>query len=180
MANGNPVITGTIAAVDPTKRVVLLRRPSARTNRTTPGVPLRHSTRSPAVFAVSRGVTRRLGWLFAVCLVGVTSAAFGGPTRHAGRVEQIDLTAGFLVVDQLARHGKHERQLIRIADDTSVVTASRPRSWDRFEEHELTQLEVLVGDFVVVESAEHGGHLLARRITVVQTGRRPVQDRSRP
>jgi hypothetical protein len=105
-----------------------------------------------------------------------TPAAFGGPSlRHAGKVEQIDPAAGFLVVDQLVRQGRHERRVIQIADDTPVVTAQRPRSWAPFEESELALFEVLVGDFVVVESAEHDGRLLARKITVVEPGRRPVQ-----
>lgn len=116
-------------------------------------------------------------------LLIVTPPAFGSQNlRHAGKVEQIDLAGGFLVVDQLVRQGTHERRVIHIADDTPVVTAHRPRSWGTFEESELTLVEVLVGDFVVVESIEHDGGLWARKITVVEPGRRAVQPRtwSRP
>ncbi len=111
-----------------------------------------------------------------LCLVFCLSPAFGWqPVRHAGKVEYVDWDEGLVVVDQLVQKGKHERRVIRVQNDTPIVSVRRPRSWDAYEEVELTLFEVVVGDFVVVESREHDGRLVAQKITVIETDRRVLQ-----
>jgi hypothetical protein len=88
--------------------------------------------------------------------------------RQSGLVQRVDQADCVVVVDQLARQGKRQRRVIHVSDDTPVVTARRPRPWDSYEEIRPSLLEILVGDFVLVESLEHDGRLVAQKITVVE------------
>ncbi len=113
-------------------------------------------------------ITRCLSSLL-LCLLCALSPAFGWPpVRHVGKVEHVDWDEGLVVVDQLGQKGRHERRVIHVLTDTPIVSVRRPRPWDAYEQVDLTLFEVVVGDFVVIESNEHEGRLLALRITVVE------------
>ena len=117
-------------------------------------------------------ITRCLSSLL-VCLVCALSPAFGWQlVRHAGKVEHVDWDEGLVVVDQLGQKGRHERRVIHVLTDTPIVSVRRPRPWDAYEQVDLTLFEVVVGDVGVIESNEHEGRWLARKITVVEPDRR--------
>jgi hypothetical protein len=142
----------------------------------TMGMP-READRPPPSMA-----RRAAGWagiLLVGLLVWPPAPRAWEPVRHSGKVERIDLAEGIVVVGQLARHGNPERRVIHVGDDTPVVTVRRPRPWDSYEEIRLSLLEVLVGDFVVVESVEREGRLLALKITVLEPRRPGVPPRPR-
>ena len=90
----------------------------------------------------------------------------------------IDLGRGVLVVEELGRRGVPIRHEVRVEVDTRVVAASRLRLGDMrgqsaFGEMAVSLVDVLVGDFVVVEGEDLAGQTLARRVTIVETRRRP-------
>ena len=122
--------------------------------------------------------TRRLALagLLALTLAAVTSAeAFA---RFSGHVMEIDLTRGVLVVEELGRRGLPIRHHVRIEADTAVVAASRLRLGDMrgqsaFGELSVSLVDVLVGDFVIVEGEDLGGQTVASRVTIVETRRKP-------
>lgn len=98
--------------------------------------------------------------------------------RYSGHVMAVDLTRGVLVVEELGRRGLPIRHEVRVEADTPVVAASRLRLGDMrgqsaFGEMAISLVDVLVGDFVVVEGEDLDGQTLARRVTIVETRRRP-------
>lgn len=117
-----------------------------------------------------------LAGLAALALAAVTSAeAFA---RFSGHVMEIDLTRGVLVVEELGRRGLPIRHQVRIEADTTVVAASRLRLGDMrgqsaFGELSVSLVDVLVGDFVIVEGEDLGGQTVASRVTIVETRRKP-------
>jgi hypothetical protein len=67
---------------------------------------------------------------------------------------------------------------VRVEPDTPVVAAHRLRLGDMrgrtaFGEMPVSLVDVLVGDFVVVEGDALDGETLARRVTIVETRRAP-------
>ena len=67
---------------------------------------------------------------------------------------------------------------MRVEADTPVVAASRLRLGDMrgrsaFGEMAVALVDVLVGDFVVVEGQDLDGQTVASRVTIVETRRRP-------
>ena len=117
-----------------------------------------------------------LAGLAALALAGVTSSeAF---PRFSGHVMEIDLTRGVLVVEELGRRGLPIRHQVRIEADTAVVAASRLRLGDMrgqsaFGELSVSLVDVLVGDFVIVEGEDLGGQTVASRVTIVEIRRKP-------
>ena len=117
-----------------------------------------------------------LAGLAALALALVTSSeAFA---RFSGHVMEIDLTRGVLVVEELGRRGLPIRHQVRIEADTAVVAASRLRLGDMrgqsaFGELSVSLVDVLVGDFVIVEGEDLGGQTVASRVTIVETRRKP-------
>jgi hypothetical protein len=117
-----------------------------------------------------------LAGLAALALAVVTSAeAFA---RFSGHVMEIDLTRGVLVVEELGRRGLPIRHQVRIEADTAVVAASRLRLGDMrgqsaFGELSVSLVDVLVGDFVIVEGEDLGGQTVASRVTIVEIRRKP-------
>ncbi len=116
----------------------------------------------------------------------VASAAPGGPgpagaegvQRYSGRVTDVDLGRGVVVVEELGRRGRPVRHEVLVEDATPLVSASRLRPWDvrgwsGYGETPVSLADVLVGDFVVVESVELEGQSVARRITIVETRKAP-------
>jgi hypothetical protein len=103
----------------------------------------------------------------------VTGAALH---RYSGRVIEVDLGRGTLVVEELGRRGLPIRHEVRVEAETPVVTATRLRLGDMrgqsaFGEMPVSLVDVLVGDFVVVEGEDLQGKTLARRVTIVETRR---------
>jgi hypothetical protein len=67
---------------------------------------------------------------------------------------------------------------VRVDSDTPVVAASRLRLGDMrgrsaFAELSVSLVDVLVGDFVVVEGEDLEGQTVAHRVTIVETRRQP-------
>ena len=98
--------------------------------------------------------------------------------RYSGHVMEVDLGRGTLVVEELGRRGLPIRHEVRVEAETPVVTAARLRLGDMrgqsaFGEMPVSLVDVMVGDFVVVEGEDLDGETLARRLTIVETRRRP-------
>ena len=98
--------------------------------------------------------------------------------RYSGRVERVELADGLVVVEELAEKGRRVVHAIHVDAETPIVSASRFRPRDMrgpnaYGEVSVALVDVLAGDFVVVESAEEDGRLVAVRITIVES-RRPA------
>jgi hypothetical protein len=154
-----------------------------------PGRPIREgiarartgSGRRRRVRGAARGALLA-GWLGAlpglVVLAGAPPARGEAFLRYSGRVMEVDLARGVLLVEELGRRGLPVRHQVRIEVDTPVVAASRLRPRDMrgrsaFGEMAVSLADVLVGDFVVVEGVDLGGQTVARRLTIVETRRMP-------
>ncbi len=129
-----------------------------------------------------RAVVLALTWLAAapcvLSLGGAPAAWAEGFTRYSGRVVEVDLGRGIVLVEELGRRGLAVRREVLVEVDTPVVAASRLRLGDMrgrsaFGEMPVSLADVLVGDFVVVEGVDLGGQTVARRITIVETRRAP-------
>jgi hypothetical protein len=113
-----------------------------------------------------------------LALLPVFPAAGEASLRFSGHVMEVDLHKGILVVEELGRRGLPVRHEVRVEADTPVVAASRLRLGDMrgrtaFGETPVSLVDVLVGDFVVVEGEDQDGQTLARRVTIVETRRKP-------
>jgi hypothetical protein len=127
-------------------------------------------------------MARAVGWLGV--LAGLAAFAVAPPVsgeglhRYSGRVMEVDLGRGTLVVEELGRRGLPIRHEVRVEAETPVVTATRLRLGDMrgqsaFGEMSVSLVDVLVGDFVVVEGEDQAGQTLAHRVTIVETRRAP-------
>ena len=111
-----------------------------------------------------------LAGLAALALAAVTSAeAFA---RFSGHVMEVDLTRGILVVEELGRRGLPIRHQVRVEADTPVVAASRLRLGDMrgqsaFGELSVSLVDVLVGDFVIVEGEDDFVNMLCHVLVVL-------------
>lgn len=113
-------------------------------------------------------------------LTGVLALASAPPvageifTRYSGHVVEVDLHHGVLVVEELGRKGVPVRHEVRVEADTPVVTASRVQGRSTaFGEMSVSLVDVVVGDFVVVEGEDQDGQTVAHRVTIVETRRSP-------
>ncbi len=100
--------------------------------------------------------------------------------RYSGRVERVDLDEGLVVVEELAEKGRRRRHEVHVGEDTPIVSANRLRPWEMrgaraYDEVAVSLVDLLTGDFVVVESVEEGGIKSARRITIVESAPRARQ-----
>ena len=94
--------------------------------------------------------------------------------RYSGHVVDVDLHRGVLVVEELGRRGAAVRHEVLVEADTPVVTASRLQGRaTAFGELAVSLVDVLVGDFVVVEGEDQDGQTVAHRVTIVETRRKP-------
>ncbi|HWC02406.1 MAG TPA: hypothetical protein VHF87_06530 [Methylomirabilota bacterium] len=114
--------------------------------------------------------------LCAVLVLAAPPARAESPRRYSGRVMEVDLERGVLVVEELGRRGVPTRHQVRVEAETPMVTASRLRLGDMrgqsaFGEVPVSLVDVLVGDFVVVEGEDQDGLTVARRVTIVETRR---------
>ena len=116
-----------------------------------------------------------IGLLGALLILAVASPAAGEVfIRYSGHVVEVDLHRGMLVVEELGRRGAAVRHEVRVEADTPVVTASRLQGRSTaFGEVAVSLVDVLVGDFVVVEGEDQDGQTVAHRVTIVETRRKP-------
>ena len=115
-----------------------------------------------------------LGGLVAVAVLPSPAAPGERVLRYSGRVERVDLGEGLVVVDELAARGLRRRHELYVNVDTPIVTAERLRPWEMrgsraFGEVPVSLVDVLTGDFVVVEFTEEAGRSVALRITIVES-----------
>jgi len=121
----------------------------------------------------------RLGVLPTLLTLAAASPVAGETLhRYSGHVMGIDLSRGTLVVEELGRRGLPVRHEVRVEAETHVVTATRLRLGDMrgqnaFGEVPVSLVDVLIGDFVVVEGVDLGGQTVASRVTIVETRRAP-------
>jgi hypothetical protein len=129
-----------------------------------------------------RSMMRAVAWLEVISGVLILAAAWPlageGLQRYSGRVIGIDLGLGTLVVEELGRRGLPIRHEVHVGAETPVVTATRLRLGDMrgqsaFGEMPVSLVDVLVGDFVVVEGEDLEGQTRARRVTIVETRHAP-------
>ncbi len=128
-----------------------------------------------------RSASRRVAATLALALWGFPAA---GTTqqlqRYSGKVERVDLGEGRVIVEELAEKGRVRRHEIYVAEGTPIVSAGRLRPWEMrgaraYDEVPVSLVDLLNGDFVVVESVEEGGVTIARRITIVESTPRTRQ-----
>jgi hypothetical protein len=119
--------------------------------------------------------TAAIGLLWGLsALAPVPRAAGEVFIRYSGHVVEIDLHRGLLVVEELGRRGAAVRHEVRVEAETPVVTASRLQGrGTAFGEMAVSLVDVLVGDFVVVEGEDQAGQTVAHRVTIVETRRKP-------
>jgi hypothetical protein len=117
---------------------------------------------------------RRLA-LAALLVAGLAAATGATPAarRYSGTVRAIDLEAGIVVVEELGRRGRPERHEVEVGPDTRIVSSRRLRPHEMrgtsaFGETPVSPADLLVGDYVTVESHEEDGRAVATRITIVE------------
>jgi hypothetical protein len=94
--------------------------------------------------------------------------------RYSGHVVEVDLHRGVIVVEELGRRGTSVRHEVRVEADTPMVTASRLQGRSTaFGEMAVSLVDILIGDFVVVEGEDQDGQTVAHRVTIVETRRKP-------
>ena len=129
-----------------------------------------------------RRVIRTVAWLEVASGLLILAVAWPvageGLHRYSGRVMEVDLGRGTLVVEELGRRGLPIRHEVQVGAETPVVTATRLRLGDMrgqsaFGEMPVSLVDVLVGDFVVVEGEDLEGQTRASRVTIVETRRAP-------
>ena len=120
-------------------------------------------------------------WLAAAALAAALGPWLPAPAaervlRYSGRVERVDLGEGLVVVDELAARGQRRRHELYVAPETAILTTARARPWalrsEAFEEMAVSLVDVITGDFVVVESTQESGRPVALRIVIVEAVRR--------
>jgi hypothetical protein len=110
----------------------------------------------------------------ALALAGLVGAVLpavsaGQPvTRHSGRVERVDIDEGLVLVSELAARGRARQHAFVVSPDTAIVSSVRLRSWQSHDEIAVSLVDLLSGDFVVVDSVADGPRLVALRITIVE------------
>ena len=122
-------------------------------------------------------VIRFVALLLLAAALPAALAAAQQPRRYSGKVEQVDLVDGMMVVGELGEKGRALRHQVYVAPDTPIVSAGRlrpaeMRGSNTYGEVPVSLVDLVSGDFVVVESVEEGGRALAVRITVVEPARR--------
>ena len=117
---------------------------------------------------------RRLA-LAALLVAGLAAATGATPAarRYSGTVRAVDLEAGIVVVEELGRRGRPERHEVEVGPDTRIVSSRRlrpheMRGTNAFGETPVSPADLLVGDYVTVESHEEDGRAVAIRITIVE------------
>jgi hypothetical protein len=114
-------------------------------------------------------------------LLGATPGGAGAAPaarRYSGTVRAVDLQAGVVVVEELGRRGLPERHEVHVGADTRIVSSWRLRPHEMrgvgaYGEVLVSPADLLVGDYVTIESHEEGGRGVAIRITIVEIPGRP-------
>jgi hypothetical protein len=130
---------------------------------------------------VGRLTVSRRTWLAGAAVTAalgpwLTALAAERIVRYSGRVERVDLGEGLVVVDEMAARGQRRRHELYVAPDTAILTTVRARPWavraEAFEEEAVSLVDVITGDFVVVETTQESGRPVALRIVIVEAVRR--------
>lgn len=114
------------------------------------------------------------GAIAALALMLMPVVGLAQPThRFSGRVERVELIEGLVVVGELGARGRPQRHEVQVGPETPIVSVRRLRSWEMrglsaYGEEPVSLIDLLLGDFVTVESVQTGGREVARRITVVE------------
>jgi hypothetical protein len=100
--------------------------------------------------------------------------------RHSGHVERVDVLGGVVVLDELEARGRRRQHEFHVGPDTLIVSARALLPWERRggspdREMEVSLVDLLAGDFVVVDSVSDGVRTVAVRITIIE----PRRDRRR-
>lgn len=119
------------------------------------------------------GAPTRALLALALLLLAIPAGSGERVQRYSGKVERVELLEGLVVLDELGARGASRRHQLYVNPDTPIVTAGRLRPWEMrgaraFEEVQVSLADVLTGDFVVVETTEEDGRVLAVRITIVE------------
>lgn len=104
---------------------------------------------------------------------GGVAVAAPAARRYSGTVRAVDLEAAVVVVEELGRGGQPERHEVRFGPDTRIVSSARlrphqMRGTGAYGEVPVSPADLLVGDYVTIESHEEGGRGVATRITIVE------------
>jgi len=117
---------------------------------------------------------RRLA-LAALLVAGLAAATAATPAarRYSGTIRAVDLEAGIVVVEELGRRGRPERHEVEVGPDTRIVSSRRlrpheMRGTNAFGETPVSPADLLVGDYVTVESRDEDGRTVAIRIIIVE------------
>jgi hypothetical protein len=125
---------------------------------------------------------RRLlaGLLAGALLGGLPGAGWAATgTRYSGTVERVDLEAGVVVVGELVERGRLVRHEIHVDPATPIVSSRRLKAWEMrgpsaYGEEPVSLVDLLPGDFVIVESAAGAGGEAAHRLTIVEPAGSPA------
>jgi hypothetical protein len=127
-----------------------------------------------------RAVVR--GALLAVVALAllVPPAAGQAARRYSGRVARVELAEGVLVVETLGSRGRPERHAVQVSPETVIVSAARRRPHEMrgpsaFSEVPVELVDVVAGDFVVVETTGGAGLEAALRVTIVEPPAPPAR-----
>lgn len=129
----------------------------------------------------SRWGRRWLGSVLAAALASLPAAGASQQVlRYSGKVERVDVQEGIVVVNELAAKGRHRRHEVHVAPETSIVSSARLRPWEMRDsrtwgEVGVSLVDLLAGDFVVVDSVMDGLRAVALRITIVEGRVQPRQ-----
>lgn len=117
--------------------------------------------------------------MLAALLAGLAATAVAQQVlRYSGRVERVDVREGIVVVIELAARGRERRHEVHVRPDTPIVSTARLRPWEMrgahaFEDVNVSLVDLLAGDFVVVDSMTDGPRAVALRITIVEDRPQP-------
>jgi len=111
--------------------------------------------------------------------LAVIAGASPAARRYSGTVRAVDLGTGIVVVEELGRRGQPERHEVEMGPDTHIVSSRRLRPHEMrgpsaYGDTVVSPADLLVGDYVTVESQEEGGRGVAIRITIVELPARGV------
>jgi hypothetical protein len=120
---------------------------------------------------------RRLtgGVVLALLLLGLGAAVVQAGERvqrYSGRVERVELIEGLVIVDEMGAKGHRLKHQLYVSADTPIVTSGRLAWAAAFHEVPVTLVDLITGDFVVVESTEADGRMVAIRIVIVEGAKR--------
>ena len=124
------------------------------------------------------------GFALLALLSGLATDASAAPAarRFSGTIRAVDLGAGVVVVEELGRRGQPELHEVEVGPDTRIVSSRRLRPHEMrgvvaYGEIPVSPADLLVGDYVTIESREEAGRGVAIRIIIVELPERSAPAR---